>query len=135
MSENLSRRAMLVTGGVVAVGAVAVLSGCSNGGTPSGSATEAIAQLTDLAVGESRNYSVNGTDMVITRVTETEVVAFDAECTHEGCRTGARDGVIFCDCHSAEFDPNTGEPISGPAQTALASIPVVVLDGGVFFAS
>jgi nitrite reductase/ring-hydroxylating ferredoxin subunit len=135
MSENLSRRALLVSGGVVAVGTVAVLAGCSNGGTPSGSATEAFAQLSDFEVGESRNFTVNGTDMVVTRVSDTEVVAFDAECTHEGCRTGARDGVIFCDCHSAEFDPTTGEPISGPAQSALASIPVVVRDGGVFFAS
>lgn len=135
MSENLSRRALLVSGGVVAVGTVAVLAGCSNGGTPSGSATDAFAQLSDFEVGESRNFTVNGTDLVVTRVSDTEVVAFDAECTHEGCRTGARDGVIFCDCHSAEFDPTTGEPISGPAQSALASIPVVVRDGGVFFAS
>ncbi|MFM6981622.1 MAG: Rieske (2Fe-2S) protein [Microbacteriaceae bacterium] len=135
MSENLSRRALLVSGGVVAVGTVAVLAGCSNGGTPSGSATDAFAQLSDFEVGESRNFTVNGTDLVVTRVSDTEVVAFDAECTHEGCRTGARDGVIFCDCHSAEFEPTTGEPISGPAQSALASIPVVVRDGGVFFAS
>ncbi len=135
MSEIVSRRAVLMTGGVVAAAGSVVLSGCTNGGTPSGSATEAFAQLVDFTVGESRNLTVNGTDMVLTRVSDTEIVAFDAECTHEGCRTGARDGVIFCDCHSAEFDPTTGEPISGPAKTALASIPVVVRDGGVFFAS
>lgn len=135
MSENISRRAVLVTGGIVALGTTAVLAGCTNGGTPSGSATEAFAQLSDLDVGASRNFSVNGTDLVLTRTSETEVVAFDAECTHEGCLTGPRDGVIFCDCHSAEFDTRTGEPLAGPAKKALASIPVIVRDGGIFFAS
>lgn len=136
MTEStVDRRTVLAASGVAAVGVATVLAGCTNGAAPAGSdSATPIATLTDIEVGASRNFKVNGTDLVITRLDDSSVAAFDATCTHEGCLTGPRNGVILCDCHGGEFDTHTGEALAGPVSEPLASIPVVVRDGNIFFA-
>lgn len=136
MTEStVDRRTVLAVSGVTAVGVTALLAGCTNGSSPAGSdSASPIASMTDIEVGASRNFSVNGTDMVITRTDDTTVIAFDATCTHEGCLTGPRNGVILCDCHGGEFDTRTGKALAGPVSEPLASIPVTVRDGNIFFA-
>ena len=48
-------------------------------------------------------------------------VALGAVCTHLGCTVQyvpARN-VIHCNCHGGEYDPSTGQNISGPPQRPL----------------
>ena len=55
--------------------------------------------------------------------------AYDAVCTHEGCKVGwdAQDGVMLCPCHGAAFDPNDhGAVLQGPTNTPLPELPIVV---------
>jgi thiosulfate dehydrogenase [quinone] large subunit len=55
--------------------------------------------------------------------------AYDALCTHEGCRVNydKTAALIFCPCHSAEFDPaNHAAVLSGPAPQPLLELPLIV---------
>jgi len=55
--------------------------------------------------------------------------AYDALCTHEGCRVNydKTAAVIFCPCHSAEFDPaNHAAVLGGPAPQPLLELPLIV---------
>lgn len=66
-------------------------------------------------------------NVVVTRPTEGEFAAFSATCTHKGCPlSSVEEGGAFCGCHSSYFDIATGEPVSGPAPTALPKVPVAV---------
>ena len=56
-------------------------------------------------------------------------VAYDALCTHEGCRVNydKTAAIIFCPCHSAEFDPaNHAAVLGGPAPQPLLELPLIV---------
>jgi thiosulfate dehydrogenase [quinone] large subunit len=66
---------------------------------------------------------------LVIRLTDGSFVAYDATCTHEGCRVSwdSIDGVILCPCHGAAFDAgNHGSVISGPTRIPLAELPLVV---------
>lgn len=68
------------------------------------------------------------------------VVAYSATCTHQGCTVnawGAKDKVLICPCHYAQFKPAEGASVlAGPAPRALPSLPLkidgdkLVLAGG-----
>jgi thiosulfate dehydrogenase (quinone) large subunit len=66
---------------------------------------------------------------IIVRLANGSYVAYDAVCTHAGCRVGwdAADGVMLCPCHGAAFDPkNHGAVLAGPTNTPLKEIPLVI---------
>jgi thiosulfate dehydrogenase [quinone] large subunit len=66
---------------------------------------------------------------IIVKLKDGTYVAYDAVCTHEGCRVGwdARDGVMLCPCHGAAFDPNDhGAVLQGPTNTPLPELPIVI---------
>jgi thiosulfate dehydrogenase [quinone] large subunit len=66
---------------------------------------------------------------IIVKLADGTYVAYDATCTHEGCKVGwdAQDGVILCPCHGAAFDPaNHGAVLGGPTNTPLLELPLVV---------
>jgi thiosulfate dehydrogenase [quinone] large subunit len=70
-----------------------------------------------------------GDPAVIVRLADGSYVAFDAVCTHAGCTVewDAADAALACPCHGAVFDPQRGgAAVFGPAQEALAAIPIVV---------
>lgn len=76
----------------------------------------------------------DGRRMLLTRISETAVVAFSAKCTHQGC-TVAPDGVtLACPCHGSVYDARTGKVLNGPAPAPLPGIDVVVTNGEVFVA-
>ncbi len=66
---------------------------------------------------------------IIVKLKDGTYVAYDAVCTHEGCKVGwdARDGVMLCPCHGAAFDPNDhGAVLQGPTNTPLPELPIVI---------
>ncbi len=66
---------------------------------------------------------------VIVKLKDGSYAAYDALCTHEGCRVGwdAADGVLLCPCHGAAFDPNAHAAVlQGPTNTPLLELPIVV---------
>jgi thiosulfate dehydrogenase [quinone] large subunit len=66
---------------------------------------------------------------VIVKLKDGSYAAYDALCTHEGCRVGwdAADGVLLCPCHGAAFDPNDHAAVlQGPTNTPLLELPIVV---------
>jgi thiosulfate dehydrogenase (quinone) large subunit len=101
--------------------------------TPPGSATaggSTITTLDRLPVGKAIGFTAPGVGAaVLLRLANDSVAAYSRSCTHAGCLVGydpsAR--VLFCPCHGAEFDPaQEAAPISGPANTALQRIDVIV---------
>jgi thiosulfate dehydrogenase (quinone) large subunit len=66
---------------------------------------------------------------IIVKLPDGTYVAYDATCTHEGCKVGwdAQDGVMLCPCHGAAFDPaDHGAVLGGPTNTPLQELPLVV---------
>ena len=70
-----------------------------------------------------------GDPAIIVKLQDGTYAAYDAVCTHEGCKVGwdARDGVMLCPCHGAAFDPNDhGAVLQGPTNTPLPELPITV---------
>jgi thiosulfate dehydrogenase [quinone] large subunit len=66
---------------------------------------------------------------IIVKLADGTYVAYDATCTHQGCRVGwdAQDGVLLCPCHGAAFDPRDhGAVLGGPTNIPLTELPIVV---------
>ena len=119
-------------------------SSASPGGpaTPSPAATAAnglaIATISDVQSAGARRFTVPitapaplpaGDPAIVVALPNGTFAAFDALCTHEGCRvsfnTGSR--ILVCPCHGAEFDPaNHAKVLGGPAPEPLLELPLVV---------
>lgn len=70
-----------------------------------------------------------GDPAVIVALADGTYVAFDAVCTHAGCRVewDRADRLLVCPCHGAVFDPEHGARVlAGPTREPLAAIPIVV---------
>lgn len=84
--------------------------------------------LRTIGVGRS-----SGTRITLANVAGT-FFAIDDTCTHKGCSLGdgKLDGsTIQCACHGSRFDVTTGAVVRGPAEEAVHSYPVHVVDGEV----
>lgn len=85
-------------------------------------------QLDQLESGKPVKLEKAGKSICVTRIGD-EVFAIDDTCTHaeasltEGDVSGFK---IECWLHGAEFDLRTGEAITLPATTALATYPVTI---------
>ena len=124
----LSRRSLLATGGA-GLGALG-LAGCAGApdvpeatGTASG---DVLVPLAEVPVGGAYELSLDGRRVLLSRPREDEVVAFDAECTHQGCTVRATADGLICPCHSSAFDPATGDVLEGPATSPLTPVEVAV---------
>lgn len=63
---------------------------------------------------------------VITQLVEGEFQAFNARCPHADVQVTSVEGArIHCKPHDAWFDAATGDPISGPTQDSMTTVPVV----------
>ena len=66
---------------------------------------------------------------VVVLLADGSFVAFDATCTHAGCRVewDRQDRVLVCPCHGAVFDPGAGGAVlDGPTNEPLARLPITV---------
>ncbi|MEP7378618.1 MAG: Rieske 2Fe-2S domain-containing protein [Chloroflexota bacterium] len=69
------------------------------------------------------------TAAIVIKMDDGSFVAYDALCTHEGCRVGYDTvaAVIYCPCHGAEFDPaDHANVLAGLTNIPLAELPLVV---------
>lgn len=138
-----SRRAFLERGallGAVGVAGTVGLTACTDdiraednapshhvGGTP----TQAV-QLAELPTGGLTTVQVEGRTLLISRPGESEVHAFSAVCTHQGCTVAPNvengEDVFSCPCHGSHFDTATGAPYGGPAKKPLTEY-TAAIDG------
>ncbi len=119
--------------------------GVANAGAPSASPTAAtttgglaIARVSTVDSQGAASFRIpatasgslpTGDPGIIVKLADGTYVAYDATCTHQGCRVGwdARDGVILCPCHGAAFDPaNHAAVLGGPTNTPLMELPITV---------
>ncbi len=118
-------------------GATAV-PGATPSPAPSVAAGIAIASIADVQGAGARRFTVPvtapaplpaGDPGIIVALSDGTFAAYDALCTHEGCRVGysTSAGIIVCPCHGAEFDPaNHAAVLAGPAPEPLLELPLVV---------
>jgi len=73
--------------------------------------------------------------VVITHPTDTDFLAFNGTCPHQGCPvTEVLENTILCNCHGSVFDSITGDRLEGPAPTGLEPVPIQVSDGEIYLA-
>ncbi|WP_084636868.1 Rieske (2Fe-2S) protein [Neomicrococcus aestuarii] len=99
----------------------------SSSASSAGEATVAMT-TSELAVG-AKGTAVLESDRsyLFYRDSETSVKAYRAVCTHAGCLVEVGTETDFaCPCHGSSFDPATGEPTGGPANSALESFPAAI---------
>jgi Rieske Fe-S protein len=119
----------LAVGGV-ALPLLAACGGGSNGDTStgdsggSGGGSDTLA-TSDVPVGGGT--VLVDRKVVVTQPAKGDFKAFTAVCTHQGCIVSkVENGEIVCPCHKSHFSIEDGSPVSGPAQSALASKTVSV---------
>ena len=122
--SGCSRRAVLQGLGLAALAA------CGNPTEPSGKATACGANLClDLADPTNKDLTKaggamivdSGTDTImVVRVSDTQVAAASALCTHDGCENiyTASAMRFDCPCHGSQFSL-TGSVLRGPARQPL----------------
>jgi len=98
----------------------------------------AIAKVADVQSAGAKRFTVPitapaplpaGDPGLVVDIGNGQFAAYDAICTHEGCRVSydKPSGIIFCPCHGAEFDPaNHAAVLGGPAPQPLLELPLVV---------
>jgi len=123
-----SRRELLRGFGVAAVGALVVAAGCGQQGASLPTATSSSCgageciDLTDsanrelTAVGGAMLVDMAGDTIMVVRVSDAQVVALSAICTHAGCSMDYASGqkVLDCPCHGSQFAID-GSVLRGPA--------------------
>jgi Rieske Fe-S protein len=147
-TTDVSRRAVLA-GGAVLAGATA-LAACSSsspttpsqtapsGGSagPSGAAAgtggRGLATLADIPVGSAVSATTpDGKPVIVARPSADTAAAFSAVCTHQGCTVAPAGAELHCPCHGSVYNATTGAVIHGPAPKALPPLAVTVQNGQV----
>jgi cytochrome b6-f complex iron-sulfur subunit len=129
---DCSRRAVLRGIGAAAVGALLLDAGCSSSGSSQGTAkttTCGAGQCIDLAdpanqalaaVGGALLLDTETDTVMVIRLSDTQVAAVSAICTHAGCglEYNASQQQLDCGCHGSQFS-TTGGVLRGPANRAV----------------
>jgi cytochrome b6-f complex iron-sulfur subunit len=76
--------------------------------------------LSSLAVGEARMVRHGSEPLFVVRVSDRQVIAVSAICTHLRCvlRWERDSGIFHCPCHDGTFD-RAGNVLSGPPKKPL----------------
>jgi Rieske Fe-S protein len=153
MPSSPTRRTVLVGGAAVAAAAVAACTstpastspvppavppGGLDTGVPHppgpppsavGSAGTRVAAAADVPVGGA--LVVDGLELILTQPAAGQFAGFSAECTHAGCIINRVEGAaLVCPCHGSRYGLD-GAVQRGPAERALKSRPVTVVDGNI----
>jgi cytochrome b6-f complex iron-sulfur subunit len=126
-----SRRELLQGLGVAALGAL-VVAGCGQQGSSLSTATSASCGTGEcIDLGDAANQplttaggamlvDMTGDTIMVVRVSDTQVVALSAICTHAGCSMDYTAGqkVLDCPCHGSQFATD-GSVLRGPAVRPL----------------
>ena len=125
-NEEFDRRTTLRGALLVALAGVSTLFSRES----ASAASTNIIRVSKLKVGATHNFTTaqQGVPAILFR-TKTGVFAYSTICTHQGCTVTYNKGKksLICPCHGAQFDPlKGGKPITGPAETPLASIKVAI---------
>jgi cytochrome b6-f complex iron-sulfur subunit len=127
-----SRRELLQGLGVAAIGTLVVAAGCGQQGSSLSTATSSscgTGECIDLTSAENKPLTAAGGAMlvdmagdtiVVVRISDTQVVALSAICTHAGCSMDyvAGQKVLDCPCHGSQFAAD-GSVLRGPAVRPL----------------
>ncbi len=141
-ADTATRRGFLAAAGVAGAAYVAAL------GYPvyrylaspieQAAATSAVTEITlkdaqKLAAGSVLMFKFGPSPAMLIHHTTGEWVALGAVCTHLGCTVQYLPKVnrIHCFCHGGEYDPQTGQNISGPPPRPLKRYQVHVAGDGV----
>ncbi len=93
---------------------------------------ERLLPLDEVPVGGSASVrTAEGAELVLTRVSEEEVVALSAVCTHQGCTVRRESEYLVCPCHGSTFTADAGEVVQGPAEEPLPRVQVRIESGDV----
>jgi Rieske Fe-S protein len=133
-----TRRVVLQTIGVGTVGCMMGCNGDTEGSVPAGKATMcgpnlcvSLSENPDLAgIGGIYLFSqATGKKIFLMRVSETELRALSAFCTHQSCVVDWVDGAerFECPCHGSQFTA-AGAVMRGPAAMPLRTY-TTMLDG------
>ena len=101
-------------------------------------AGQRIGSLQQIPVGQAASFRdpTTGRSAVAVRLSDRQVVAYDAACTHAGCTVGfdPTSSLLVCPCHGAAFDPDHSAAVmNGPATAPLPALPITVgPDGGLY---
>ncbi|WP_169558500.1 Rieske (2Fe-2S) protein [Nesterenkonia alba] len=84
-----------------------------------------------LAVGASEQVQVGEEYFLLHRVSDAEVRAFSAVCTHQGCTVGVDEdrGTFRCPCHGSEYNLVTGQVEVRPAEDPLDAVEAEISEG------
>lgn len=127
--QALDRRRLLTMAGAAVVAALAAeWLGLRLGRRPAAAPPLHVPDLDTLAPGTARAVADGGArDVLVARLDDASVVAFDRRCPHLGCPVvfAAERGRFECPCHHAAFDARTGRTLFGPAGGGLTPVEVV----------
>ena len=95
---------------------------------------EAIAELNELAVGEAKSFTQGDKPCLLVRMSESDFVAYDQQCTHLLCPVVPvfESKRLHCPCHNGWFDLETGRPLAGPPRRPLPRVGLEIRDGKVY---
>ena len=100
-----------------------------------GDSSKPLAVLAEMKIGSAvAAKTADGKNLLMTRTSETEVVAFNATCTHQGCTVEPDGAKLACPCHGSVYDAKTAKVLQGPAPAPLSSVAVKVANGNVVLA-
>ena len=140
-AKDASRRAFLAAAGlagrvaagtlVLAAGAAPLIAGREQRRTADRAGFRPVGYLWEVPVGQGElvERPASGLPAILVRLTEDQLVAYDAICTHARCVVGFDPDrrLIICACHGAEFDPSRqAAVVAGPAPRPLPPIKVRV---------
>jgi Rieske Fe-S protein len=97
----------------------------SSSASSSGAAAQKVlAKLSDVPVGSAvAAKAADGSEIIISRTSDTAVAGFSAICPHQGCTVAP---TFACPCHGSTFDSKTGARVSGPTPTGLSTVAVAI---------
>ena len=89
-----------------------------------------IIKLSAMQERKPMKFTINGEDLCLTRIGN-EVFAINDTCTHSEASLSEGDVTDFkieCYLHGAEFDLRTGQALTLPANIAVKTYPVSIID-------